>query len=40
MIEAGSVASAVIGGFLTGVPPGDLKLILVSLLSSAFYGSP
>ena len=40
MIEAGSVASAVIGGFLTGVPPGDLKLILVSLLASAFYCSP
>ena len=40
MIEAGSVASAVIGGFLMGVPPGDLKLILVSLLASAFYCSP
>lgn len=34
MIEAGSVASAVIGGFLTGVPPGDLKLILSSKLTS------
>lgn len=40
MIEAGSVASAVIGGLLMGVPPGDLKLILVSLLASAFYCSP
>lgn len=41
MIEAGSVASAVIGGFLKGVPPGDLKSILViSLLASAFYFNP
>ena len=27
MIEAGSLPSVVMGGFLNGVPPGDLKIL-------------